>query len=320
VRPLVRNLEQTNFCKDRVRQNVTGAIGFSRSISGKPSFADSIKADIAADRLDAVVTHIGEGIDDHARGEWQIMKDLKLNVPELVMIHAAALQRADFDEAAKVGAKIVWSPLSNLLLYGGTTDVPAAMAAGVLVTLGADWAPSGSANLLGELKVADQVNKRLWNGKITDVELLQFVTINAAIAYGLDKELGSIEAGKYADLLVVRKPYGVSGYRAVIDARPDDVLLVTVSGDALFGTQPLMDSLGKQGDYEVIDACGQQRAIDMTVVATDVSGGAESLTSIEQKLRGVNPKLTPIVDCSYDEMAKAFEGTSMAGAAASLPQ
>ena len=48
------------------------------------------------------------------------------------------------------GAKLVWSPLSNLLLYGKTTAVYDALAAGVLVSLGTDWTPSGSANLLAE--------------------------------------------------------------------------------------------------------------------------------------------------------------------------
>ncbi len=313
VRPLVRNLETTNFCKDRVRQNVTGAVGFNRSISGKPSFADSVHADIKADKLDAVVVHIGEGIDDHARGEWDIIKGLGLNTPELVMIHAAAFTRAEFAETAKAGAKVVWSPLSNLLLYGATADVPTAMSEGVLVSLGADWAPSGSANLLGELKVADKVNKTLWAGKITDEELVQMATINGAIAFGLDKELGSIETGKYADLLVVAKKKGVSAYRSVIDARPQDVLLVTISGDPLFGTTQAMDALGKAGDYEMIDACGSPRAIDIDVVASDAKGAGDSLATIETKLKAVNPKLTSVIDCTTDEAHAAFEGTPMAG-------
>src|SRR5437764_620561 len=72
VRPLVRNLEQPNFCKDKVRQNVMGIVGYGRGISGKPSFADSVKSDIKAGKLDAVVVHMAEGIDDHALSEWQM--------------------------------------------------------------------------------------------------------------------------------------------------------------------------------------------------------------------------------------------------------
>lgn len=315
VRPLARNLEQTNFCQDRVRQNVANVSDFGRSISGRPSFADSIKADLAADKLDAVVVHLGEGIDDHARAEWPAAKALGLALSEFVMIHATALTPADLNEASAVGAKIVWSPLSNYLLYGATNDVPAGLAAGVLVSLGTDWAPSGSANLLGELKAADRVNKGLWGGQVTDEQLVRMATLNPAIAYGLDAHIGSIAAGKAADLIVVKKQAKVTAYRSLIDARPGDVYLVTVSGDPLFGTQGAMDQLGKAGDYEIIDACGEPRAIDVTVIAADVPGAGESLASIEEKLRVVNPRLTPVIDCTDDEITKAFAGTPLEGVA-----
>jgi hypothetical protein len=242
-------------------------------------------------------------------GEWQIVKDLGLDVPQLVMIHTAAFTSMEYQEAAAVGAKVVWSPLSNLLLYGKTANIPAALDAGVLVSLGADWAPSGSANVLGELKVADRVNKKLWNSRITDEELVQMVTINPAITFGIDAEVGSIEAGKFADLMVVKKVSGKSAYRTLIDARPQDVVLVTISGDALYGTTTLMDKLGKAGDYETIDACGSTRAIDVTVDSNDVASGTQKLSDIETKLKVVNPKLTPVIDCTNDEALKAYAGT-----------
>ena len=67
---------------------------------------------------------------------------------------SVALERRDFDVLAEAGAAMVWSPLSNLLLYGKTANVAAAKAAGVRIALGPDWSPSGSKNVLGELKVA----------------------------------------------------------------------------------------------------------------------------------------------------------------------
>ena len=48
----------------------------------------------------------------------------------------------------------MWSPFSNLWLYGKTTDVATAQSNGMRICLGADWSPSGSKSLLGELKVA----------------------------------------------------------------------------------------------------------------------------------------------------------------------
>jgi cytosine/adenosine deaminase-related metal-dependent hydrolase len=52
---------------------------------------------------------------------------------------------------------MVWSPLSNYLLYGDTADIEDAKSEGVLIGIGSDWSPSGSKNLLGELKIAKLV-------------------------------------------------------------------------------------------------------------------------------------------------------------------
>ena len=59
---------------------------------------------------------------------------------------------------------MIWSPLSNLLLYGGTAHVDAAREAGVTIGLGSDWSPTGSKNLLGELKVAWLYSQHLLPG------------------------------------------------------------------------------------------------------------------------------------------------------------
>jgi hypothetical protein len=312
VRSLVRNIEGTNFCQDRVRQNVTDIAGFSKSIGGSLSFADSIKRDIAANKLDAFAVHAGEGIDDHEKAEWGQLKAEGLALPQAVLIHTTAFGPAEFAEIGQVGAKVIWSPLSNMLLYGKTTDVPTAVKNGVNVSIGTDWAPSGSGNLLGELKVADRVNARQWGGFLTDQQLVNMVTINPAKAYGLDKFIGTIEVGKYADLMVVAKQPGLTPYRDLINARPQDVLFVTISGDPLFGDQRLMDQAGKTGDYEVIDACGTPKAIDMTVNAKDVYEGTEKLSDVEAKLLTVNPKLTPVVECNEDALIqKAFAGTPL---------
>lgn len=309
VRPLVRNIEQTNFCRDRVKTNVMAAISFPK---GDPSFSETIHEDLAADELDAFVVHLAEGIDDHAHGEWKIVSDLGLVVPELVTIHGTALTGAEFDALGAAGGKLAWSPLSNFYLYGQTTDVPRAMQAGVLVSLGADWAPSGSANVLAELKVADRVNKVLWGSTITDKQLVQMVTKNPALTFGASAELGAITAGRYADLMVVRRPpTGVSVWRGLIDAHPEDVLLVVVAGDPLYGVEAFLQALGKQGDYELVDACGTPRAIDVTVTASDVPGGSESLASIESQLSGVLPELTPIFDCTGEAAQRAYAGTPL---------
>ena len=92
---------------------------------------------------------------------------------------------------------MVWSPLSNLLLYGGTADVAAAHAAGVPIALGSDWSPSGSRNLLAELKVARVVNASLSPAPFTDRDLVAMATRDAAAMLGWGDALGSIGDGSW---------------------------------------------------------------------------------------------------------------------------
>ena len=308
---LVRNVEQVNFCRQATRQNVMDISGFSRSISGSPSWADTVKQGVAAGNLDAFIVHGGEGIDAHAEAEWGQLKSQGLALPQLVVIHATAFTTQDLAEMGQVGAKMIWSPSSNLILYGKTANVPAAVDAGVNVSLGTDWAPSGSANLLAELKIADHVNQVQFAGKLSDQQLVDMVTINPAKAFGMNKSIGSLEVGKQADILVVAKQPGLTAQRDLINAKPSDVLLVTIAGDALFGATTTLDALGHQGDYELVDACGVQRGIDVTVDSKLVQNGTEKLADIESKLLAVQPKLTPVFDCTNAVSQLAYQGTGL---------
>ena len=144
--------------------------------------------------------HLSEGLDATARkafeslqiapGEWAI-------TPSLCGIHAAALKSQDFQTLATRGGSMVWSPFSNMLLYGGTADVAAAKAAGVAIALGCDWAPSGSRNLLNELKVAFLHSEA--NSIFSTRELVGLVTRDAA---GLLRVLGMLGEDAAAHLEV----------------------------------------------------------------------------------------------------------------------
>ena len=70
------------------------------------------------------------------------------------------------------GMSLVWSPRSNVFLYGGgtdltkTTNIPLALAKGINVALAPDWSIGGSQNLLDELRFADQVDDTVWGNVI----------------------------------------------------------------------------------------------------------------------------------------------------------
>ena len=99
---------------------------------------------------------------------------------------------------APSAAGSVWSPFSNLWLYHNTTDVLAARAAGVGVCLGADWSPSGSKNLLGELKVADLWNETKLAGELEAEEICAMATRNPADAINWGERIGRLKAGLHA--------------------------------------------------------------------------------------------------------------------------
>ena len=286
--------------------------------------------------LDAWLVHLAEGVRDgerrpgdpfSSRAEFAALSSKGLLTDETVILHGIALEPEDFaamrgapsprlDRSGDgLGAKLVWSPLSNLLLYGRTAEVYQALAADLLVSLGTDWSPSGSRNVLDELKVADialrdprvlgsdrdLVPELSITGKsgdaLDDAEtaldrtLVEMVTTNPARTLRWDSYVGSVEPGRRADLLVItmadddaRRGLPNSPYRALIDATEQDVRLVLVDGDPLAGDVDVMQAL-KPGDYEVVSCAAGcfSKAIDVT--DPSVPEGTQTFADIQEQLR-----------------------------------
>jgi cytosine/adenosine deaminase-related metal-dependent hydrolase len=130
--------------------------------------------------LNAWFVHLAEGVDSSSKAEFDSLYEKGLIMDETVVIHGTALDSSQFEKMAEKGAGLVWSPISNLLLYGDTTDVVAADNAGVTISIAPDWGPSGSKSNLHELKTADLWNSDILGGHFSDYELAQMVTSNAA--------------------------------------------------------------------------------------------------------------------------------------------
>jgi 5-methylthioadenosine/S-adenosylhomocysteine deaminase len=176
----------------------------------------------------------------------------------LTGIHAAALDKNRFDILAQHGGSMVWSPTSNLLLYGQTARIDLARQAGVKIGIGSDWSPSGSKNLLGELKSA-RAYSGLNNGLVADCEIVAMATRDGAAIVKWSKALGSLEPGKRGDLLVIRgsdkKPYA-----KLIEAAETDIELVVINGRRRYGTTKYMAGL-PAGKIEPIKVGGKQRVL-----------------------------------------------------------
>ena len=160
-------------------------------------------------------------------GTWAITS-------HLAGIHCIALTKADFGVMAERQASTVWSPLSNLLLYGETADIGAAREQGVKIGIGSDWSPSGSKNLLFEMRVASIVAA----GAISHRELLAMATTTAAAILGW-KKIGSIAPTNRADLLVVSGRTH-EAHEHLFTCSETDISLVVIDGVARAGTKTLM--------------------------------------------------------------------------------
>ncbi|HEY1955852.1 MAG TPA: amidohydrolase family protein [Polyangiaceae bacterium] len=273
TRSWARNIEFENFCSDHVREYVLPVTAL------KQTDADTLNAQFASGQTTAYIVHLAEGIDDSSRAEFDYMDQIGLIKPQLVAIHGTALTVDQLNRMGQVGAKLVWSPLSNLALYGQTTNIPAAVAAGITISIAPDWSPSGSANVLGELKVADRVNRERYGSLLSDAELVQMVTSNPAKSIGMQDKIGTIAEGLYADLVVVRGDVS-NPYRAIIDAQPADVLLTTVSGQAFYGSSDIVGAIGDGRTYETVDACGEPRSLAVQETAIPLAGGSETLADV----------------------------------------
>jgi cytosine/adenosine deaminase-related metal-dependent hydrolase len=251
------------------------------------------------DRLATVrgcyLQHLSEGTDATARSWFTNLRidgDGWAITDRLCAVHATALHPGDLRLLADHGGSMVWSPTSNYLLYGATADIAAAKAAGVRIALGSDWAPSGTKNLLGELKVAWLAGREHATAGgdplFSHEDLVRMVTIDPARILRWDHALGSIEAGKHADLVVVGGRIA-DPYRRLVEARETSLTLIVIDGVPRCGQRRLMTPFGP--GTESFRIGGAARILDLTEPASDVLGPAPSLTAAVATLRDAMARL-----------------------------
>jgi hypothetical protein len=231
-----------------------------------------------------LILHLAEGTDSRSHDHFQALhlsSGTWAITPNLIGIHCVPLNRNDFDIVASHGGSMVWSPLSNLLLYGKTANVGAAQAAGVPIALGSDWAPSGSKNLLGELKAARLAAPGA-GADVSGRDLIEMATTTPARMLGWDRHLGSLEPGKRADLIVVQ---GMTGdpYDALVDATEAAITLVVINGVPRCGTNALMSGLGLVGGDQV-DVAGRPRVLNLVQPSADPAVEALSVAEAIDRL------------------------------------
>ncbi|MFO0563987.1 MAG: amidohydrolase family protein [Polyangiales bacterium] len=216
---------------------------------GERPLLDRIREDIEAQAQQGkappvVLVHCGEGSQPHDLLEFTMLDELGLLNDRAVLIHGLALGPTHWARVREARASVVWSPSSNLRLYGRTIAIEELRAPGSRVCLAPDWAPTGTSTMLDELAVV----RERFAGKFSATELFGMVTAAPADILGLEG-LGRLRANGVADILAFRcgdEPPQTLEQAAelVVSARPEQLELAMINGDAVYGTEALLARCG----------------------------------------------------------------------------
>jgi 5-methylthioadenosine/S-adenosylhomocysteine deaminase len=277
------------------------------------SAADSVCENFADGKTHAYVIDIGEGTDASALNEFAKLGTITttdgcLYAPQTAISHGTALGDVEFTFMAAHSMSLVWTPHSDVTLYGQTTNVPLALAKGINVSLGTNWSVTGSHNLLDELRFADQVDNTSWGNVLSAYDLVQMATTQAAKTLHLDATLGSIDVGKKADLTVIGGTCS-DPWSTLIRARPRDVRLVMVGGVPLYGDASMQAAAPSSPGCEAVDVCGVQKfacvaesastdKLSQTLVdiVDNLTSGLSDYDAMHLTQWTFSP-ITPLVDC-----------------------
>jgi 5-methylthioadenosine/S-adenosylhomocysteine deaminase len=170
--------------------------------------------------------------------------------PDVVGAHCIFVDEADRKKLAERGVGCVHNPSSNMMLASGVSPVPELRSAGVAVGLGTDG-PAGSNNDLDLMEEIDLAAKLAKISKMTPMALnaravVEMATIGGAQALHMEKEIGSLEKGKKADLIVISldEPNAVPMYdvyaQIAYALKASDVETVVIGGRTVMKDHKLL--------------------------------------------------------------------------------
>ncbi len=242
-----------------------------------------------AERLGTGVTiHLSEVEEDvrYAKKEFGIMPAELMNQVGLVgrnvvFAHGVWLTEKEWQILASKGASVAHCPSSNMKLASGIAKVPEMLEAGVNVGLGCDGGPSNNCyDMVREMKTASLLQKaRLLDPLAMRAEtVLEMATINGAKALSLQRDLGSIEVGKKADLILVslKKPHLTPALNPVSHlvyaAEGSDVETVVIDGKIImesrnvktFEEEKVIQEANRRGE-RLLERAGLEVATKWTV-------------------------------------------------------
>jgi 5-methylthioadenosine/S-adenosylhomocysteine deaminase len=180
----------------------------------------------------------------------QYLEKIGVLGPELVAAHCIFVDEADRKLLADRQVGCVHNPSSNMMIASGVSPVPEMRAAGIAVGLGTDG-PAGSNN---DLDLMEEIDLAAKLAKITKMDpralnaqaVVEMATIEGARALHMEKEIGSLEAGKKADLILISldEPNAVPMYdvyaQIAYSLKGSDVETVIIGGRVVMRERRLL--------------------------------------------------------------------------------
>ena len=178
------------------------------------------------------------------------LNEIKVLGPDVVAAHCIFVDEADRKLLAERGTGCVHNPSSNMMIASGVSPVPEMRAAGVAVGLGTDG-PAGSNNDLDLMEEIDLAAKLAKISKMDPLALnaksvVEMATIDGARALHMGKEIGSLEPGKKADLILIslNEPNAVPMYdmyaQIAYSLKGSDVQTVVIGGKVVMRDRRLL--------------------------------------------------------------------------------
>ena len=239
-----------------IRKRWEGAASGRLRAAFAPRFAVSCSrelleavASLSAEHRVLVHTHASESRDEIAivkqlsggKSNIEYLASVRLATPRLCAAHCVWADDRDQELLAEHGVKVLHCPGSNLKLGSGIAPVPEMRKRGITVSLGADGAACNNRlDMFEEMRLAAVLQAmRCQPGALTARDVMWMATRDGAKTLGLETEIGSLEVGKRADVIVVDRdrphlapgpdPYSTLAYAA----RGSDVRTTIVDGEVL---------------------------------------------------------------------------------------
>jgi len=292
INVLVRNVDTqyNGFGFDYVRTHVPSIDSLD------DSDATSIKNGTQNGSVKSFVVHLAEGIDTLSRNEFTTLKNKGLLLKETAIIHGTALTQSEFQEMKNIGTKLIWSPISNISLYGQTTDITTAKNVGLDISIAPDWSPSGGKNMLEELKFVGKYNKEKLNNLLSEKDIFNMITYIPAKALALEDRLGKLQKDYVADITVFELD-SLKSYSDLTNLGVEDVKLVFIGGKPMYGVKRWMDKVPHQNYCEELSVCGDERVICVKTSDSSTNKFNQTLSDIINILKSNYPGLTELYKC-----------------------